>query len=170
MSIAAESVLTRRWPASSPPEAGLAVQEAFDAKAKPPGSLGRLEELAGRVAAIQGTTTPDLPTPAVVVCAADHGVAVEGVSVPAGGHRGDGGDLRLRRCGGVGAGRRAGARLVVADLGVKVLVAHPAVLDRRIGPGTANAAEGPAMSVAQAEQALSVGIELAGGWSTTGLT
>jgi nicotinate-nucleotide--dimethylbenzimidazole phosphoribosyltransferase len=59
--------------------------------------------------------------------------------------------------------RRAGARLVVADLGVKVPVAHPAVLDRRIGPGTANAADGPAMSVAQAEQALRVGIDLAAG-------
>ena len=45
-----------------PARAGVrqAVQEAFDAKAQPPGSLGRLEELAGRVAAILGTATPDL--------------------------------------------------------------------------------------------------------------
>ena len=165
MSIAAESVLHQTVARIQPAHAGVrqAVQEAFDAKAKPPGSLGRLEELAGRVAAIQGTTTPDLPTPAVVVCAADHGVAVEGVSAYP--QEVTAAMVATFASGGAAVSvlAPAGARLVVADLGVKVPVAHPAVLDRRIGPGTANAAEGPAMSVAQAEQALSVGIELAAG-------
>jgi nicotinate-nucleotide--dimethylbenzimidazole phosphoribosyltransferase len=166
VSIAAESVLHQTVARIQPADAGVrqAVQEAFDAKAKPPGSLGRLEELASRVAAIQGTTTPDLPTPAVVVCAADHGVAVEGVSAYP--QQVTAAMVATFATGGAAVSvlaRQAGARLVVADLGVKVPVAHPAVLDRRIGPGTANAAEGPAMSVPQAELALSVGIELAAG-------
>jgi nicotinate-nucleotide--dimethylbenzimidazole phosphoribosyltransferase len=166
VSVAAESVLHQTVARVRPAHARvpLAVQEAFDAKAKPPGSLGRLEELAGRVAAIRGTATPDLPTPAVVVCAADHGVAVEDVSAYP--QEVTAAMVATFASGGAAVSvlaRQAGARLVVADLGVKVPVAHPAVLDRRIGPGTGNAAKGPAMSVSQAERALSVGIELAAG-------
>ena len=52
----------------------------LDGKTKPRGSLGRLEELACRLAAVYGTADPPLPAKAVVVLAADHGVAEEGVS------------------------------------------------------------------------------------------
>ena len=56
------------------------VQAAWDAKTKPRGSLGRLEDLAVRVAEIRGTATPGRLRAAVVVAAADHGVAAQGVS------------------------------------------------------------------------------------------
>ncbi|NPC87209.1 nicotinate-nucleotide--dimethylbenzimidazole phosphoribosyltransferase, partial [Pyxidicoccus fallax] len=52
-------------------------QELLDAKTKPRGSLGRLEELARRLAALRGEATPGLPRKALVVMAADHGVVEE---------------------------------------------------------------------------------------------
>ncbi len=139
-----------------------AARAMLDAKAKPRGSLGRLEEVACRVAAIRGTTAPDPRPPAIVVCAADHGIAEEGVSAypqAVTGHM-----LRAFASGGAAVcvlARRAGATLVVVDVGVREPVAHPAILDRRVRPGTANAARGPAMTRADAERALAAGAELA---------
>ena len=66
-----------------PPVSKEALEKAWrrlDRLTKPPRSLGRLEELAARLAAIQGTDRPALGPGAVVVAAADHGVAAEGVS------------------------------------------------------------------------------------------
>ncbi len=60
--------------------AALQAQARMDGKTKPRGSLGRLEELACRLASIYRTPEPELPAKAVVVMAADHGVAEEGVS------------------------------------------------------------------------------------------
>jgi len=55
-------------------------QRAFDRKTKPRGSLGGLEDLAVRIGALQGVAVPARPECAIVVAAADHGVAAEGVS------------------------------------------------------------------------------------------
>jgi nicotinate-nucleotide--dimethylbenzimidazole phosphoribosyltransferase len=139
-----------------------AARAALDAKTKPRGSLGRLEHLACQVAAIRGTAAPGRLAPAVVVCAADHGIAAEGVSafpqeVTA---------QMLRTFAGGGAAvcvlaRQAGARLVVADLGVREPLADSAILDRRVRAGTTNATEGAAMTLPEAERAIAVGIELA---------
>jgi nicotinate-nucleotide--dimethylbenzimidazole phosphoribosyltransferase len=140
-------------------QAAAAARAALDAKAKPPGSLGRLEDLACRLAASGGLRGG---VPVVVVCAADHGIAEEGVSAypqAVTGHmlrafaRGDAAVCVLAR--------QAGARLVVADLGVRAPVDDPGVLDRRVRAGTANAARGPAMTRAEAERAVRIGIGLA---------
>jgi nicotinate-nucleotide--dimethylbenzimidazole phosphoribosyltransferase len=139
-----------------------AAQRAFDAKTKPRGSLGRLEELASRVAAIRRQPAPGPEPAAVVVVAGDHGIAEEGVSAyPQ--------EVTAQMLANFAAGgaaicvlaRAAGARLVVVDAGVSGDLRVEGVLDRRIGPGTANAARGPAMTRAQAVQALETGIELA---------
>ncbi|QIK76448.1 nicotinate-nucleotide--dimethylbenzimidazole phosphoribosyltransferase [Nocardioides piscis] len=131
-------------------------------KVKPLGSLGLLEEVAIRIAALRGRVDLPDPTPAVVVCAADHGIAREGVSAFPQAVTG----LMLTAFGTGGAAvavlsRAAGARLVVADLGVIDPPVVPGVLDLSIRPGTANSVDGPAMTPAEATAALRQGIDLA---------
>ncbi|HYM51369.1 MAG TPA: nicotinate-nucleotide--dimethylbenzimidazole phosphoribosyltransferase [Candidatus Limnocylindrales bacterium] len=139
-----------------------AAQRIFDFKTKPRGSLGRLEELVCRVAAIRRQPRPAPEPAAIVVVAADHGIAIEGVSA----YPQEVTSQMLANFAGGGAAicvlaRAAGARLVVVDAGVGQPFTHTAVLDRRLGPGTANASLGPAMTRAQALRGLEHGIGLA---------
>jgi nicotinate-nucleotide--dimethylbenzimidazole phosphoribosyltransferase len=143
-------------------EVGRAVQARLDLKTKPRGSLGGLERLAVRIASIQRSESPALGTPVVIVCAADHGVAAEGVSAfPA--------SVTAQMVANYAAGgaavsvlaRHAGARLVVVDCGVAEPLPVAGVLDRRLGAGTASMLRGPAMTREQAIQALETGIALA---------
>ncbi len=129
-------------------------------KTKPRGSLGRLEDLAVRVAAAGGRL--DALDPVIVVVAGDHGVARRGVSAyPQEVTR----QMLAAFTGGDAAvcvlARQAGADLVVVDAGVVEPVDDPAVLDLRQGPGTADFTTGPAMTRRQAEAALAAGVELA---------
>jgi nicotinate-nucleotide--dimethylbenzimidazole phosphoribosyltransferase len=137
-------------------------QRAFDRKTKPRGSLGRLEELACRVAAIRRHSMSGPEPAAVVVVAGDHGIAEEGVSAyPQ--------EVTRQMLANFSAGgaaicvlaRTVGARLVVVDAGVAGVFQEGSVLDRRLGPGTANATRGPAMTREQAFRALDSGMELA---------
>ena len=143
--------------------AGREVQRRLDEKTKPRGSLGGLERLAVQIASIQRTPTPALGRPVVVVCAADHGVAAEGVSAYPSSVTAQ---MVANYAGGGAAvsvlARRAGARLVVVDCGVAEPLPVPGVLDRRLGAGTASMLRGPAMSHEQAIAALETGIALAG--------
>ena len=77
-----EETLAELARAVVPPEDEVAreARAALDAKTKPRGSLGRLEDLAVRIAVVCGEAQPGPLDAAVVVAAADHGVAVEGVS------------------------------------------------------------------------------------------
>jgi len=125
-----------------------AAQRALDAKTKPRGSLGRLEALAVRVAGIRRTPDPGRLEAAVVVVAADHGVADEEVSAyPQEVTRQM---LATFASGGSAVcvlAREAGAELRVVDAGV--------------GRPTANIATGPAMSRADAVERIEEGIALA---------
>jgi nicotinate-nucleotide--dimethylbenzimidazole phosphoribosyltransferase len=139
-----------------------AAQRAFDGKTKPRGSLGRLEELAFQVAAIRRQDRPEPGPSAVVVVAGDHGIAEEGVSA----YPQEVTAQMLANFAEGGAAicvlaRAVGARLVVVDAGVCGHLRHDAVLDRRLGQGTANVTKGPAMSREQAVRGLESGIELA---------
>lgn len=133
-----------------------------DSLTKPQGSLGRLEELSIKLAGIQGQAMPSVERKAIIVMAGDHGVAEDGVSLYP---QEVTGQMVLNFLGG-GAGinvlaRLAGARVVVVDMGVKAeLPPHPHLLGRRIGPGTANMARGPAMSREQAVAAVESGIDI----------
>jgi len=143
-------------------EAAAAAQRALDGKTKPRGSLGRLEELACRLAGIRGSATIEALEPAIVVCAADHGIVAEDVSAYPQEVTGQ----MLHNFAGGGAAicvlaRQAGARLVVADFGVRRPVGVAGILDRRVRAGTANAAHGPAMTTAELDRAVAGGIELA---------
>ena len=129
---------------------------------KPPGSLGRLEELSVQLAGITCRSVPVLREKAVVVMAADHGVTAEGVSAyPA--------EVTAQMVMNFLAGgaainalaRQAGARVVVVDMGVAAPVeSNPGLLDRKIAHGTGNIARGPAMAQEQAEAAVLVGQDL----------
>jgi len=95
--------------------------------------------------------------------AADHGVTIEGVSAYPQSVTAQMVENFLRGGAAVNVlARQAGARVVVADFGVaNPLVAAPELIVRRIGPGTRNIAAGPAMTRAQAIQAVEAGAELA---------
>ena len=151
-------------------EAREAAQAALDAKAKPRGSLGALEELAARVAGIRGTAAPGRLDAAVVLAAGDHGYARHGVSAyPAEVT----GQMLTSFAGGRAAvdvlAREAGARVVVVDAGVLRPVEHPAILPLRLGAGTADATDGPAMTRAQALDGIAAGAGLAGDLSEDGV-
>lgn len=157
------------------------MQHILDDKTKPRGSLGMLESLACRLAAIYGRCDPPVPAKAVLVMAADHGVTDEGVSAyPAEVTA----QMVLNFARGGAAinvlARQAGARVIVVNMGTRqpVLAAEPAsstgpvpcrLIDARIGPGTANFARGPAMTVEQAQAALAAGIHLASELCATGI-
>ena len=128
---------------------------------KPAGSLGRLESLAIQIAGITGQEQPVLAHKAIVVMAGDHGVTAEGVSAypaevtPQMALNFLRGGAAINALAGV-----VGARVVVVDIGVASPLEHPGLLSRKVAPGTANMAQGPAMTGEQAEEAIAVGIAL----------
>jgi nicotinate-nucleotide--dimethylbenzimidazole phosphoribosyltransferase len=142
--------------------AGEAVQRHLDSLTKPPGSLGRLEEIAWRLAVLSGGT-PHVARPVLFTFAADHGVVAEGVSACPQSVTAQMVENFLRGGAAINVlARDANARVVVADFGVvNPLVSSPGLVDCRIGAGTANMARGPAMSHPQALQALEAGASLA---------
>jgi nicotinate-nucleotide--dimethylbenzimidazole phosphoribosyltransferase len=142
--------------------AAAAAQRHLDTLTKPPGSLGRLEEIAVRLTVLQGSP-PHVARPVIFTFAADHGVVAEGVSAYPQVVTAQMVENFLRDGAAVNVlARQAGARVIVADFGVASPTSAPAVLlDRRMGPGTANIARGPAMSRAQAITAVEAGAALA---------
>lgn len=133
-----------------------------DSLTKPPRSLGRLEEIGVRLAAISGKINPPVARKAVIVMAADHGVTAEGVSAypsavtP---------QMVLNFLRGGAAinvlAKQAGARVAVVDIGVAAdLAPHPQLFQRKIMAGTANFAKGPAMSRVHAEASIAAGMEI----------
>jgi nicotinate-nucleotide--dimethylbenzimidazole phosphoribosyltransferase len=145
-----EQVLARIEPADH--EASKVAARALDAKTKPRGSLGRLEEVAQRVAGIRHDPAPGRLRAAVVVAAADHGVANEGVSA----YPQEVTRQMLANFDDGGAAVCVLARIVGASL---------LVIDAGVGAPTGNIADGPAMSRADAlrwvEEGMGVADELA---------
>ena len=130
---------------------------------KPPGSLGRLEELSVHLAGIFRTEQPALRGKTVIIAAGDHGVVAQGITgypqeVTA--------QMVLNFLAGGAAvnvmARKAGASVMVIDAGLaEPLPEHPDLRVAAAGRGTADIAEGPAMSRAQAEQCVNTGVALA---------
>ncbi|UOG76952.1 nicotinate-nucleotide--dimethylbenzimidazole phosphoribosyltransferase [Hymenobacter tibetensis] len=147
-----------------------AIQLKLDSKTKPVGALGSLETLAGHVALIQQTLTPQLRSPHVLVFAADHGIAAEGVSkYPQ--------EVTYQMVlnflsGGAAINvfcRQQGIALKIVDAGVKgSFTEFPAVINQKIAEGTRNFLHEPAMSITQCEQALAAGAKLAREVAATG--
>jgi nicotinate-nucleotide--dimethylbenzimidazole phosphoribosyltransferase len=138
---------------------------------KPQGSLGRLEALSIQLAGITGQPRPRVPRKAVIVMAGDHGVTRNGVSAypsavtP---------QMVLNFLHGGAAinvlARQAGARVTVVDVGVASAFADAADLVRRkVAYGTADFTRGPAMTAAQAEAAIQVGVDVVAAEAAAGL-
>lgn len=135
--------------------------EHLDQLTKPPGSLGRLEEVAKQLAGIRREIKPELGRKAVIVMAGDHGVCEEGISAfPA--------EVTPQMVmnflnGGAAVNvlsRHSGADVVCVDIGVNAELSHPALYSRKVRMGTANMAKGPAMTREEAAQAVMVGVRL----------
>ncbi len=145
-------------------DAGLQQQLAvrIDAKTKPPGSLGQLENIAIQLGLIQGTSKPQIADPHLLVFAADHGVTVEGVSAYPQEVTWQMVMNYLARGAAVNVfASAAGLSLKVIDAGVDhAFDPHPDLVDRKIAHGTRNFAREAAMTMTQAEEAIAAGATL----------
>jgi nicotinate-nucleotide--dimethylbenzimidazole phosphoribosyltransferase len=145
--------------------AAASAQERLDSLTKPLGSLGYLEEIVRRYAAIRHDPKARLGRRAITVFVADHGIAAEGVSAyPK--------SVTLQMLRNIARGgaaisviaRASDYSLTVIDVGVEIDTSAdpiPGVRYRRIGAGTANFLRGPAMSIIQVRAAIEAGIEAA---------
>lgn len=139
----------------------VAAEEHLDRLTKPPGSLGKLEALAVKLAGITGKVANAFPRRTVMVMAADHGVCEEGVSAfpaevtPQMVHNFLAGGAAVNVL-----ARQAGAEVLCIDIGVNAEMSHPALIQRKVRYGTANMAKGAAMSREEAEEAILTGVSL----------
>lgn len=139
-----------------------AAQARQNSLTKPTGSLGLLESISIQLAGITGNPRPELEEKAIVVMAGDHGVTEERISAfPS--------EVTPQMVlnflhGGAAINALAGttnSRVIVVDMGVaSELPFHPELLSKKVALGTANMAQGPAMSREQALQAVMTGIDL----------
>ena len=138
------------------------VQHRIDHKTKPLGALGRLETLALQLALIQGTDSPALHAPQLVVFAADHGLAAQGVSAyPQA--------VTVQMVTNMLAGgaavsvlaRQHGLALTVVDCGVAAeLQPQPGLVVAKVRAGTADSSTAVAMSTAECKAAMAHGAAL----------
>ncbi|WP_334134140.1 nicotinate-nucleotide--dimethylbenzimidazole phosphoribosyltransferase [Tepidimonas sp.] len=141
------------------------LQALLDDKTKPQGALGRLEALAQRIGLILGSEAPLLREPQLVVCAADHGLAAHGVSAyPS--------DVTWQMVENFLAGgaavsvlaRQHALALTVVDCGVRHAFApRPGLVDAKVGWGSADSSQQPAMSPEQCARAVTNGMDLVRG-------
>lgn len=138
-------------------------QARLDGLTKPLGSLGRLEETAVRYAAITGDVKPNVPRGVVFTFAADHGVAMEGVSAYPSEVTPQMVLNFLRGGAGVNVlARHTGVEVRVVDIGVAYdFGIIPGLIRKKVMRGTRNLRREPAMSRAEATQAVRIGIDLA---------
>ena len=140
-----------------------AARDRLDQLIMPPWALGRLMDLAVDLAGMTGSLQPAVARKTIITMAGDHGVAAEGVSkYPQ--------EVTPQMVHGFVAGmaginvlaRLAGARVIVVDMGVAAdlspLAQAGKIIDKKVAFGTANIARGPAMTRAQAVQAVEAGI------------
>ncbi len=137
-------------------------QTHLDSLTKPPGSLGRLEDIALQIAGISGKARPSINHKVVLVMAGDHKVVEEGVSAyPS--------EVTVQMVynflqGGAAINVLAnhiGSKVLVADVGIAEDVSHPDLIKRNVKRGSNNIAKGPAMTREEAIRAIEVGIDLA---------
>ena len=133
-----------------------------DALAKPPGSLGLLEDLSIQLAGITGHVKNEVTRTRIYVLAADNGVVCEGVSsAPQSVTRAQAINLTRGLTGASCLAKHFGDELIVVDMGIALPYACPEIVNRSLGKGTANIAAGPAMARQTAVRGILTGMELA---------
>ena len=144
-------------------EAAMAAARERQAQlAKPPGSLGRLEELSIQLAGITGKVHNKIEKKHLLVFAADNGVVEEGVSsAPQSVTLMQTINLTRHKTGASTLCKHFGCEITVCDVGVNADIKEPKVLNKKIAYGTQNIVKGSAMTREQAEQAILIGYELA---------
>jgi nicotinate-nucleotide--dimethylbenzimidazole phosphoribosyltransferase len=156
-------------PGSIDRAAAIAARDRLDALVKPAGSLGALEALIERWAAITGAPPPSTIHAGVLVCAADHGHVVHGTSL----FRSDvtaqvtAAAARAETAVGVLA-RQGGHELLVVDVGLRAATPR-AVRDAKIALGSADMLAGPALTEEQLDHALATGAGLCAELSERGV-
>jgi nicotinate-nucleotide--dimethylbenzimidazole phosphoribosyltransferase len=171
--VSAEASLARACAEIQPvdEDAAAAARARHDRLVKPPGSLGRLEELGVWLASIARRCPPPiLARPAALVCAGDHGVVTRGVSAwPSEVTAIMVGEFCADRAAVNALARTAGASVSVLDIGVAAeLPTHPLLKSGKVRAGTADLSAGPAMSREEAARAVLAGVELAGELTAAG--
>lgn len=156
-----DQIVARIHPVDEDARAAAAVRQLE--LTKPPGALGRLEDLGNRLAAIAGACPPPVVSrPVVTLFAADHGVCAQGVTPwPQ--------EITVQMAANIAGGgaaisvlaRQFGADVVVTDVGTLTGTALGGVRNRRIRPGTADLSAAPAMGLEEAEEAVLLGYETA---------
>ena len=130
--------------------------------AKPPGSLGKLEDIAVRLAGITGQLHNRIGKKRIIVLCADNGVTGEGISsAPVSVTMAQAVNMTRHKTGMSCLARAFGCEVQVVDVGIVTPYRCDDILDRRIRNGTANLAKEPAMSYEEALQAVETGIKLA---------
>ena len=130
--------------------------------AKPPGSLGRLEDLSVQLAGITGRVHNKIEKKHLLVFAADNGVVAEGVSsAPQSVPLMQTINLTRAKTGASTLCKHFGCGITVCDVGVNAKIREPKVLNRKIAYGTQNIANGPAMTREQCLRAIQIGFDLA---------
>ena len=155
----------RDWISKITPPDEAAMEEARRRQAelaKPPGSLGRLEDLSVQLAGITGHVHNRIGKKHLLVFAADNGVVDEGVSsAPRSVTLSQTINLTRGKTGAATLCRHFGCGITVCDVGVAADIREERVLNRKIAYGTRNIVRESAMTREQAERAILTGIELA---------
>ena len=134
----------------------------LDALAKPPGSLGKLEEIAARLCAISGSLTPCIDKRCIIVAAADNGVVAEGVSAAPQAVTAIQTINIINGVTGVGVlAKQFNTDIFVADVGVNAEISHERLIDKKIRKGTGNIVKETAMTKTEVITAVQTGADLA---------
>ena len=148
----------------SPPDAEV-INKAIErqaALAKPPRSLGVLEDISIKLAGITGNVCNTLVRKRIIVLCADNGVTAEGISsAPVSVTAAQAVNMTLRHTGMSSMAAFFGDDVQVVDMGIATPYKCDKILNCRIMPGTNNIANGPAMSREDAIKAVLTGISLA---------
>ena len=144
-------------------EAAMTRARAYqDSLAKPPGSLGKLEDISVRLAGIRSELAPAVDKRRIVALCSDNGLIEEGIgSAPVTVTMAQAVNMTKRLTGMSSLAKAFGDDVEVVDVGIATPYDCPAIVNRKIREGTRNIAKEPAMTDAEALKGIAVGLERA---------